>query len=252
MTTKSIMPTTDNFGNRLYYKLGIYVSKDGKYLYKANGYGKHYYARKTDPNGEPYITVGGNKHGVAVLVASCYKPAPKDGKTYCISHIDGNKENCNVNNLQWILCVPKPYTFNTNPKAKIGDLTVHSNGDVYQNGKKLIQGDYSYDPDMDLHVCIAPFVYASNNKSIYYDKRDMDELMEKAGYIQGTKDDKKDPVILHKDHDMNNYDSSNLEWVEESSVEYAAYQQDEIEQIKKRNIELNPGKEFPDWKQPKI
>lgn len=152
MTTTTNLPTKDSFGNRLYYKLGIYVSKNGKYLYKDNGsYGKYYYTRKTDPNGEPYITVGGNKHGVAVLVASCFKPAPCDGKTYCISHIDGNKDNCDVNNLQWILYTPKPYTFNTAPKTKVGDLMVHSNGDVYQNRNKLTQGDYVYDPDMDLH-----------------------------------------------------------------------------------------------------
>lgn len=252
MTTKTTLPQTDEYGNRLYYKLGIYVSKNGKYLYKDNGsYGKYYYTRKTDSNGEPYITVGGNKHGVAVLVASCFKPAPCDGKTYCISHIDGNKDNCDVNNLQWILYTPKPYTFNTAPKTKVGDLMVHSNGDVYQNRNKLTQGDYVYDPDMDLHECVEPFVFVPQKKSIHYDKVKMDKLMEKAQYVQGTPDGKKHPVILHKDHDRNNYASDNLEWVEKDSQEYVDYRKDEVEQIKKRNIELNPRKDFPDYKQPK-
>lgn len=251
MTTTTNLPTKDSFGNRLYYKLGIYVSKNGKYLYKDNGsYGKYYYTRKTDSNGEPYITVGGDRHGVAVLVASCFKPAPCDGKPYRISHIDGNKDNCDVNNLQWIPYVPKPYTFNNNPKTKIGDLTVHSNGDVYQNGKKLIQGDYSYDPDMDLHVCISPFVFAIKKGSIHYDKKDMDELMSIAHYVQGTPDGMKNPVILHRDHDKDNYDSDNLEWVEMDSPEYAAYRKDEVAQMQKRNNDMNP-KGFPDFRQPK-
>ena len=136
-------------------------------------------------------------------------------------------------------------------KTPYGPLTVNDKGEVYQNGKKLTQSDEMYDPDTDLFKCIEPFVYVDDKRSIYSKRVHLDKLMEAANYVQGTKAGKTDPAILHKDHDRNNYESSNLEWVEKGSPEYAAYRKDEIEQIKKRNAELNPNKTFPDFMQPK-
>lgn len=255
-------PTIDDKGNRLYYCLGIYVSRDGKELYSIDNGGKHYYQRKTGAQKEPFIEVKGKKHSIAYIVAKCYKPAPKDGKTYSITHIDGNLDNCDISNLKWEVVPPKVYTFNHDPQTKLKILCtvpqriliVHKNGDVFEKGNKnkLAQYDSIYDSDTDLEFCIGPFVYVSTNSCIYRKRISMDVLMEEVGYIQGTKDDKKSPKILHIDHDPNNYDSSNLEWVEENSPEYIAYRKDEVNQIRNRNIQLNPSKTFPEFMQPKI
>ena len=99
-------------------------------------------------------------------------------------------------------------------KTSYGDLTVQDNGEVYQNGKKLDQCDEMYDADTDLSVCISPHVNVDDKGSIYKKRVHMDELMEMAGYVQGSKSGMKNPTILHKDHDRNNYASDNLEWVE--------------------------------------
>ena len=136
-------------------------------------------------------------------------------------------------------------------KTPYGPLTVNDKGEVYQNGKQLTQSDEMYDSDTDLFVCINPFVYVHDKRSIHQKRIHMDDLVEAANHVQGTKVGKTNPVILHKDHDRNNYESSNLEWVEKNSPEYASYRQDEIAQIRKRNAELNPNKSFPSFMQPK-
>lgn len=139
----------------------------------------------------------------------------------------------------------------TKVKTAYGDLAVQNNGEVYQNGKKLDQIDEMYDADTDLSVCISPHVSVDAKGSLYKKRIHMDDLMEKAGYIKGSKSGMKNPAILHKDHDRNNYANDNLEWVEKDSPEYVDYRNDEVQQIKDRNIELNPGKTFPDFMQPK-
>lgn len=248
-------PTIDANGNRLYYYLGVYVSSDGKTIYKLDPStgSKQYYTIKQKPNGAPYIEDNGNTFFVNYLVAVCYKPAPKDGKKYVIAHLDGNVSNCDVNNLEWRLPQPspviqkphKPYTLNTYSECKFGSITINKNGEVYDGKNLLNQNDDSYDCDTDLFVCGRPFVIV-NGKRHY-----MDDLVTNARFVEGTPDNKKHPVILHKDHDRNNYASNNLEWVEEDSPEYIEYLKDENAQKRKRNVELNPGKAFPDFMQPK-
>ena len=249
-------PTLDANGNRLYYYLGVYVSSDGKTIYKldsATG-SKQDYTIKQKQDGSPYIEENGTIFYVNYLVAVCYKPAPKDGNKYVIAHIDGDLTNCDVSNLEWRLPQPtqatqktqsKPYTLNTYQECKFGNITINKAGEVYDGKNQLNQVDHLYDSDTDLFVCIRPFVYFNGRKYM------LEDLVTKARFVDGTPDGKKNPVILHKDHDRNNYASSNLEWVEESSAEYAAYRQTENEQIRKRNVELNPGKRFPDFMQPK-
>ena len=139
----------------------------------------------------------------------------------------------------------------TSVKTPYGELTVQDNGEVYQNGQKLDQRDEMYDADTNLSVCISPHVNVYAKGSLYSKRVHMDDLVEKAGYVQGNKNGMKTPAILHKDHDKDNYASNNLEWVEKTSQEYVEYQKDENAQKRKRNVELNPGKTFPDFLQPK-
>lgn len=248
-------PTVDANGNRLYYYLGIYVSSDGKTIYKldpATGV-KQYIPIKQKSNGSPYIEENGATFYVNYLVAVCYKPAPKDGKKYVIVHLDGDLANCDVSNLEWRLPQPtpipqtpqsKPYSLNTYQQCKFGNLTVNKAGEVYDGNNLLKQDDSIYDSDTDLFVCIRPFVYVNGKRYM------MDDLVTKARFVQGTPNGKTNPVILHKDHDRNNYASSNLEWVEESSAEYQNYLADEKQARRARNVQLNPNKVFPSFMQP--
>lgn len=73
----------------------------------------------------------------------------------------------------------------------------------------------------------------------------MDDLMDAAGYVNGEKFSLKSPVILHKDYNPTNFDSSNLEWVESTDTRYIEYQKMVEEWKHQRNIELNPGKPLP-------
>lgn len=248
-------PTVDANGNRLYYYLGIYVSSDGKNIYKldpATGV-KQNVPIKQKPNGSPYIEENDTTFYVNYLVAVCYKPAPKDGKKYVIVHLDGDLANCDVSNLEWRLPQPtpipqipqsKPYSLNTYQQCKFGNLTVNKAGEVYDGNNLLKQDDSIYDSDTDLFVCIRPFVYVNGKRYM------MDDLVTRARFVGGTPDGKTNPVILHKDHDRNNYASSNLEWVEESSAEYQQYLADEKKTRRTRNVQLNPNKVFPSFMQP--
>ena len=52
----------------------------------------------------------------------------------------------------------------------------------------------------------------------------VDDLMNAAGYVGGEKYDLANPVILHKDYNPTNFDSSNLEWVDAIDPRYIEYQ----------------------------
>ena len=49
----------------------------------------------------PRVNIGGQKKYVADLVAECFLPPPEDHNCK-IFFIDGNKENCSVENLAWL------------------------------------------------------------------------------------------------------------------------------------------------------
>ena len=235
-TEKQKLPPTDSFGNRLVFSLRVYVSRDGKYIHSETQrltiYG--------NADEEPYVLINKRKYNVATLVSICYVPEPKDGKKYVLVHKDGNLQNCDKSNLEWQLCV---YKFNSQPTTHLANnnvsLTVTNSGEVLQGNQKLQQLDYLYDSDTDSHACIRPHVKINGKR--YF----IEDLVDAARYVHGDKYSMTDPVILHKDHDRNNFNSDNLEWVESTDSKYIAYKQDEDVQIQKRRIELNPGKPLP-------
>lgn len=277
----SKVPQTDSKGNRLCFYLGVYVSRDGKEIYKLeNGQEIHITIHPAQGKWHSsYVEIDGVKKPLDFLVAACYKPAPKDGNQYEIVHIDGNPNNCDVNNLQWKIrtvtatttqpltnsvqhsntsSIPspqlspfqaqqkKPYYLNTYPECKFGSITVKKDGTVLENGKPVVTSDCTFDGDVDLCVCISPYFVSQKRNRVF-----IDELVVKARYVQGSPDGMIKPVVLHKDHNFNNFASDNLEWVEEDSPEYRAYRKDEVEYRRKRNIELNPRVDFPEFMQPK-
>lgn len=231
------LPKEDDHGNRLVFSLKVYVSRDGQYVHSASGYT---YKINGDENEEPYILINKRKYSVADLVATCYKPKPKDGKEYVLIHIDGDLHNCDKSNLEW---KQQTYKFNADPTTKLSNKSISivltNKGEVKQGNQTLTQQDYCYDSDTDCHDCIKPYVLI-NGKRCY-----MEDLVAEANYVQGDKYSMNDPVILHIDNDRNNYASSNLEWVERTDPRFIKYKTDEKAFIIKRRIELNPGKTLP-------
>jgi len=236
-------PQTNSKGYRLHYRSGVYVSKSGIFFMDANNKYLHVFK---DSGQKPYIKAKGNTYYVEDLVTDCYLPKPKGNTVYVLIHKDGKLDNCDVCNLEWR---PAVYTFNTNTSTKIKingkEITVKSDGKVYEGNNQLSQIDTLYDPDVDLERCISPYV-GVNGKRVH-----MDDLVEQAHYVHGDKYSLKDPMILHKDHNRDNYASDNLEWVERTDQRYIDYRKDEVAYMRKRNIEENSHTDFPEFLQPK-
>lgn len=57
--------------------------------------------RKDISNGYARVELNGKKYYVASLVADLYL-SPKPDNSFKLFYIDGNKNNCNVNNLIWL------------------------------------------------------------------------------------------------------------------------------------------------------
>lgn len=57
--------------------------------------------RRDTSNGYPRVNIGGKKKYVSNLVAEAFLPKPKDPR-YKIFYIDGDKNNCCVENLVWL------------------------------------------------------------------------------------------------------------------------------------------------------
>lgn len=236
MNTKQINGQTC----RYYYAGNIYVSKDG--LTAADASGNILSIVKS--KGGSYVTVRRQKIYIAQAVITCYcKPKPKDGKVYVIKHTDGNINNCNSANMSWQL---KHYVTSTadHEEVKILGLSynVYNDGRIFDNnGKEMQQDDYMYDSDTDCFCCIDPFISVpSSNKRFFIDK-----IMAVAGFINGDDAVLQSPVVLHRDNDWKNFNSNNLEWVESSDVLYRQFQDVALQEKKKRNVQLNPGKRLP-------
>lgn len=229
---------------RYYYDGSVYVSDDGTFaalpktrvstpLYQGTD-GKVYAKDKF-----------GNLVSVEKAVITCFcKPKPKDGKKYAISHKDGNPANCHYKNLEWVLV---HYVHAKTPEVSITiagvDLVVRKDGTVWsKNGKKLPIYDYLFDPEINLDVCIDPYVRVPQTHSIYPKNKDMDDLMKTAGYINGDDAILTNPVILHRDYDRMNFSEDNLEWVEKTDQRYIDYLTKKKAEKHQRNIDLNPGK----------
>jgi hypothetical protein len=76
--------------------------------------------------------------------------------------------------------------------------------------------------------------------------------MAEAGYVAGDKTILKDPVVLHRDMNVGNYNYDNLMWVETEDPRYIEYdalrKQRQKDLIKKYNTDL--GYQIPsDWPQ---
>ena len=85
---------------------GIFVSEHGKVKQKARGGAfKVTEAAAMNPNAPyPTVNINGKQRKVHRLVAEHFLPPPDDAAKTVVNHIDGNKRNSHVTNLEW--CTP--------------------------------------------------------------------------------------------------------------------------------------------------
>lgn len=184
------------------------------------------------------------------LVADCYVPKPVDGKTYELTHKDGNLGNCNASNLEWKEV--RNYSLLSTIREVLKGIWVKFDGTVWKEksakNRIPIVKDIG-DSDTDRMVPIPePYIsYQVKNRYGRYDDKHipMDNLMDMAGFVDGDKSGMRNPGVLHKDGDYLNFSDDNLEWVEKDSPEYQEYMRKKKEDLERRTIELNPGHPNP-------
>lgn len=183
---------------------------------------------------------------IAYAVITCFcPPPPQDGKEYMIDFRDGNSNNCDYRNLQW---VEYHYRNTTVPKVRLyvagKFIEVFSTGKIKVDGQEESVLDYYFEPDVDAFSAKEVPVVQIEKARIA-----VDELMEAAGYVQGDDSGLENPVILYRDMDYKNFASDNLEWVEATDQRYIDYCKKREEDRQARTKELNKGKQVPDnWK----
>jgi len=180
-------------------------------------------------------------------VITCFcPPHPADDKDYIIKYKDGNKYNCHKGNLEW-----KEYHYQQNTENSFNldrygtVLTINRDGTIQKEGETMTILNSCYNEDVDLEWCIEPYVPVHRSGSIYPEKVEIDELMDRAGFVQGDNAGLSHPAILHKDLDWMNFNSDNLEWVEMTDQLYLDYKAKKKKDMYKAMEEKNKGKQIP-------
>lgn len=232
---------------------GIWVSKDGTIAaMPVKGKKGKYKSLPIKKDGRGSFVNHGwyGRTPVDMAVAECYGPVKPIGTTkkFLLIHKDGDIYNCDSSNLEWIEYHYQHTTANKT-KVTVNDTTytVNKDGTVKKGRTPESICNSFFDGDMDLMAVVLPHICVPRKHTWAPDRYNMDKLMAKAGYVQGDDAGLSKPVVLHRDNDWQNFDSDNLEWVEESDSRY----QDYWAQLKKDRhaecIKQNPGKDVPDW-----
>lgn len=107
------------------------ITRDGQVINKTNGH-----VLKPQPNGKGYlrVSIGGQLTFVHRLVAQKYIPNPNNYDQ--VNHIDGDKTNNSVDNLEWV-------THAENVQNAINRGTAYQNlgGNINPKCKQIIQCD---------------------------------------------------------------------------------------------------------------
>ncbi len=237
---------------RWYIDGGIWVTSDGTFAARPTFVkGKKKVEKiQMDSQGKYVYNVYGHRVSISLAVITCFCPPPPETLTgrIIIKHIDGNLMNCDKSNLMW---EEYHYQYNPDPTATIDWdghlLTIHQDGRIFEGKDEQFICDSIGDADLDLINCITPHLALPKRDDWSSEHVHVDDLMKWAGYVHGDDEGMSNPVILHRDYDWMNFDSSNLEWVEISDPRYHEYMRKVKETIHRRRIEMNPGKVLPDW-----
>ena len=185
----------------------------------------------------PYIEEMGDEGYLDSIVMALFGPPQPDRDVHSrhlpmINHIDGNWMNCNINNLEWI---PYHYRHSTAYREFVdydgyNIFEVHLTGDVMLDGIELSVSSQVISRAFSNDFYLALFIDDNHAPHIK-----VEELMAKAGYVQGDDANLVHPVILHIDGDYKNCNANNLEWVEEYDPRYINY-------VRKRDLVLQSEK----------
>lgn len=182
------------------------------------------------------------------LVLTCFRGLPpQDGKKYFPHHRDGDFKNSTIANLEWREETPETaHTYERLSREawyKNRKIKAYRNGTVKQNGSPLHFVDYIYDSDVDwtFHYT-APWVrYVEKNRYGRMDtlRKDVTEIFEDSGFIQGDRSRLQNPVVLHKNNDYMDFNSDNLEWVEATDPRYVEFKRVSHEMKMKKDHDSN-------------
>lgn len=181
-----------------------------------------------------------------IAVATCFCHHPQIGQRMMVQHKDGDKNNCASSNLSW---VPYHYQTATAPVTNLNVnksiCTITSGGQISVDGNVVHPMYYYNDKATGLKNIQAPFVYTKAFDGVHMLRENIDDLMARAGYVNGDDANFANPVVLHKDNNWMNFVTNNLEWCDASDPRYQQYldqrKQDMIAMFKKKN----PGKNIP-------
>lgn len=228
---------------RWYFAGKCWVSEDGKYAYYTKKKGIKESAKITTTNSGKFFNccwTGTISMAQAVIACFCH-PMPQDGKRYVIGYKDKNCQNCHKNNLEW---VEYHYAQSNSNYVKLScegtTVTVNKNGCLKMGSNTLQVINEMWDADTDAGQSWRPYVNVKGK--IHY----IEDLMEDAGFIQGDDAPFKAPVILHRDNNWMNFDSCNLEWVDQSDPRWNAYENQALKEMNALTQKINKNGRFPD------
>ena len=227
----------------------IWVNREGTYVYREykDPAWNHALQIHTRLDGSKYLDT--KSHGEIPLdeaVAICFSPMPRDGRKYIPVHKDNDPGNCHALNLAWKQVLK--YSPTDKERKLDNGLVVRSDGTILDKRKKLFVVTVIGDSDTDRLVSVDPYVcYYRKNRYGSIDERRarVDALMAEAEFVAGDNSLMSRPLVLHKDQDYLNYNSSNLEWAEEDSPEYQAYMWQKKEDLDRLTIQENPNHPNP-------
>lgn len=239
---ENLMPKTRKHGNeemRLWAIHSLYVNESGTYAEDSED--KTPLPIKEDKNGKQMIESYSNIP-LEDAVAVTWIDRPYDGNAYFIEHIDRDPKNCKASNLKWNKVDPKKLT--QADSVFWDDTIIRSNGEIEIGNAIVDMQDSWYDEDLNLRCTYeVPHGLLFTEDMLYPEPIDVYEYLDAAGFIDGTKEDFKDPVVLHKDLDRKNFERVNLEWVSKEDQIYQEFQKKNRDYVIAKNNELNPGRE---------
>lgn len=232
--------TNASSGKLLKYKT-YRVSPDGSYI-EDDG---DQLTIVTDKDGYKYADSGWDRVYIDELIALAHRFKRKleyeRSEGYYIAHKDGDLNNYDPGNLEWKRVSDTTQT--TAGHVYFDGYTVGKDGSIIVTDGKMTEKGQPWERWLDTDVN-AVWVFENPIAVTFEVGGDIswhtpDEYMAKAGYVAGNKGTLKNPVILHRDHDVGNYNYDNLEWVDSDDPRYIEYDAKRKQRQKDLHKKLN-------------